>query len=100
VGFGGEVEDAVDLVFAEEFGDEAGVADIAVGEGVSRIALDGGEVFGISGVSEFVEVNDFIDGESVFLGGIAEEVMDEVGADKAGAAGDEEIHLLEFWEVG
>ena len=54
VGFGGEVDDGGGLVPSKEAGDEVGVADVAVDEGVEGIVLDGCEVFRIAGVGELV----------------------------------------------
>lgn len=70
------MEDAVDVVVAEELCDELGIADITMGEGVAGIAFDGGEVLQIAGVGEFVEIDEFVDGEGAIGGGITEEVMD------------------------
>ena len=58
------------------------VADIALDEGVVRIVRDGIKVCEVSGVGQFVVVND-----TVVLGQ-AQEVSNEIASDKAGAPGD------------
>ncbi len=70
---------------AKRRADEGGVADVAVDEGVGGIAGERGEVGGVAGVGELVEIDD---GRGAWLG--FEPVEDEVGADEAGAAGDED----------
>ena len=85
---GGEVGDGVDLVFGEELRDEGGVADVTVGENVARVAREVGEVGGVAGVGEGVEIDELRERRAFF----EEALTDEVRADKAGAAGDEEVH--------
>jgi len=45
------------LVPGDEAGDEVGVTDIAVDEGVEGILGEGCEIFRVSGVGELVEIN-------------------------------------------
>lgn len=59
VGLGGEIHDGVDVMFGEETGDEGGIADIAVRENVARVVREVGEVSGVAGVGERVEVDEF-----------------------------------------
>jgi hypothetical protein len=77
-------------MLGEELGHEGGVTNIAVGEDVTRVGREVGEVGGIAGVSEGVEVDEFRERRALF----EETLTDKVGADKAGAAGDEEVHGL------
>ena len=88
MGLGGEIRDGVDLVLGEELGHEGGVTDIAMGEDIARVGCEVGQIGGIAGVSEGVEVDEFRERRALF----EETLTDEVGADKAGAAGDEEVH--------
>jgi hypothetical protein len=88
VRFSGEIDDDVGLVFCEYIADTSVVADVGVFEEVAAAFVFfgyWGEVVEIAGVGEFVEVDDFA-GEGWF----GEEVVDEVGADEAGTAGDED----------
>ena len=82
VRFGGKIDDGAGLVLGEQFGDEVEVADVALDEDVARITLQGGEVLEVAGVGQRVEVDDrFIR--------LRQPVEDEIAADEAGAAGDE-----------
>ena len=77
VAVGGEVEDGFGLVLGEDLVEEGGVVEVALDEG-DAVVGEGVEV----AVDEVVEDDDgFAE---------AEEVLDGVGADVAGAAGDEE----------
>ena len=86
VAFGGEVGDGVNVVCFDGFFHLGGVADVGADEDVAVAGFFGevGEGEGVSGVGEFVYVDDA--GGAV---GLAEEPADEVDADEAGAAGDE-----------
>ena len=83
VGFGCEVDDGGGVMCGEELVEEGAISDAAVEEKVIRISFEGGKVFGVSGVSEGIEVEHFAESASY-------PVEDEVGADETGAAGDEE----------
>ena len=83
VAFGGEVDEGAGPMGAEERGDQSGVADVSIDEVVAGVAAEAGEVVGIAGVGEQVEVDD---GGS---GGL-EPLENEVGADEARAAGDQD----------
>ncbi len=87
VGFGGEVEDGSGLVGGECAAEEISVGDVPVDEGVVRAAGERSEVGGVAGVGEGVEVDE---GAFGLGGGRAEPAEDEVGADEACAAGDED----------
>jgi len=96
VALGGEVDDRVDLVLGKEALDEGAVADVtldkhiaALGAGFFRrlpiARLDVGEVFEVARVGEGVEIDDAP--RKIWA---PEEPVDEVRADEAGAAGDED----------
>ena len=85
VGLGGEVDDGVDVVVCEQPVDQLGVADVAVHEAVVGGVVDVFEVLQVTGVGERIQVDDAI----LRMG--LEPVADEIGADEAGAAGDEEV---------
>jgi hypothetical protein len=74
----------VDRVVGEELRDERGVADVAVGENVARVAGEVGEVRRVAGVGEGVEVDELCERGALF----GEALADEIGADEAAAAGD------------
>jgi len=82
VALGGEVDDGARLLFGEQFADQGAVADVALDEDVALVAVQAGEVLQVAGVGEFVEIEDRL----VVL---SQPVEDEVRADEAGAAGDE-----------
>ncbi len=105
VAFGGEVDDGVDAVLGEEALDEGAVADVALdedvagggggpgfacgftGRGPRPIArLDVSEVFEVARIGQCIEVDDAP--REVLA---REEPMDEIRADEAGAAGDEDV---------
>ena len=83
VRFGGKIDDGAGLVLGEELGDEVEVADVALDEDMARVALQGGEVLEVAGVGQRVEIDDR-------LIGMGQPVEDEVAADEAGSAGDED----------
>jgi len=88
VALGGEVADRVDAVFGEdrvhplEVADVLPQKDIAPGEALAEVP----EVFGVAGVGQLVDIHDPA-GEA----GLLEQVADEVAADEAASAGDEQI---------
>ena len=82
VALGGEVDDRPNLVLGQEPFDEAAVGDVAADEDVPRVVGQAVEIADVARVGELVEVHDPLTG-----GG--EPVDHEVGADEAGAAGDE-----------
>ena len=84
VRFGGKIDNGAGLVLGEQFGDEVEVADVTLDEGVARVSLERGEVFEVAGVGQRIEVDDG-------LVGMGQPVEDEVAADEAGAACDEDI---------
>lgn len=88
VAFGGEVGDGVDLIFSDGILDSGGIADVGLDEDIAVADLFGEveEGEGVAGVGEFVEVDDAR--RAVLL---REEPADEVDADEAGTAGDEEV---------
>ena len=85
VGLGGEVDDGVDRVVGQEARDEGVVADVALREDVPRVAGEVGQVGGIAGVGERVEVDE----PGQRGAGLGQALPDEIGADEAAAAGDQ-----------
>ncbi len=85
VGLGGKVDDGGEAVLGEEGGEEGGVVDVAVDEAVPRVAGEVCEGGGVAGVGELVEV------ENGEVRSGFKQVTDEVGADEAGAAGEQEV---------
>ena len=74
------VHDHVDL--RDHFGDEVGVADVAVDERQPLVADHVGEVLEVPRVGERVERDDLVIG-------VRQQVPDEVRRDEPGAAGDQ-----------
>src|SRR3989475_192178 len=81
---GGEIDHRVDA--AGDVADQLAVADVAVDEGVARIALDVLQVRRVARVGELVEVDDGV------VGARREDVSNEVRADEAAPARDEQLH--------
>jgi len=89
MGLGGKMDDGVDGVFLEYIFYGIVIAYIGMLEKVARTAeifCDIRQVVGIAGVSELVDVDD-----APFEAAVEQEITDEVGADKPGAAGYEDI---------
>ncbi len=86
VGFGGEIDDGEEVMLGHQLVHEVGVGDIGVEELVALAVLGGqaGDVGDVAGVGEGVDVRDELG--VVML----EDVADEVAADEAAAAGDEQ----------
>ena len=88
--FGGEVDDGAWLLLIENARDERLIADVAVHEAmrrrlarILRQAIQAIEITQIAGVGQRIQVD--------HLPGMASKpVLDEVGADEPGAAGDED----------
>ena len=91
MGFSGEVDDGVDLMLGEQASDQGGITDVAVRKDVARITGEVGQVGGVAGVGEGVEVDE--PGERG--AGFEQALPDEIGADEAAAAGDEKVHEVE-----
>ena len=81
--FGGKVEDGAWLVLGQQTADQLGIADIALHEEVARVVLHCGQSFEVAGVGQLVQVEDGL----VVL---RQPVENEVAADEAGAACDED----------
>ena len=79
---GRKMDDRARPVFRQHRIHQRAVADVAAEKYVAGVAVQGGEVFQIARVSQLVEVNDR-------LARSGYPVEHEVGADKPGAAGDE-----------
>ena len=86
VGLGGVVDHGVRP--GHEAVDERGVADVAHDE-LDAVGGEPGDVVGVAGVGQLVEHGD------VDAGVLAHDVVDEVGADEAAAAGDDDALGLE-----
>ncbi len=84
---GREVDDDVDRVVAQSRLGQRAIADVAFDE-VDPL-LDRGQALPVAGVREQVVDDDMV------VGMPFEPVVDEVRADEAGAAGDEESHRAE-----
>ena len=84
------MDDRARPVRAEQRVDQRAIADVAADEDVAGVAFEARQVGEIAGVGEGVEVDDAL---LRGLGG-GEPVEDEVAADEAGAAGDEDGHQL------
>ena len=87
---GGEVEHRARLVLRQQLRHQRAVADVALHEDMARVALQRGQVFQVAGVGQLVEVDDG-------LVGLGQPVENEIAADEAGAAGDENGHRFEGW---
>ena len=83
VRFGGEVDDGARTVLREQRRDQRAVADVAAHEIMPRVIGQRREVAQVAGVGEQVEIDHR-------LAGRGEPVQHEVGADEAGAAGDQD----------
>ena len=86
VGLGGVVDHGVGP--GHEAVDERGVADVAHDE-LDAVGGEPGDVLGVARVGQLVEHGD------VDAGVLAHDVVDEVGADEAAAAGDDDALGLE-----
>ena len=86
VGLGGVVDHGVGP--GHEAVDQRGVADVAHDE-LDAVGGQPGDVVGVAGVGELVQHGD------VHAGVLAHDVVDEVGADEAAAAGDDDALGLE-----
>ena len=84
---GREVDDGVDVVLPQRRLGELAVADVTLDE--DDAILDGREALAVAGIRQQV-----VDGH-VVVGMTFEPVVDEVRADEAGSAGDEEAHGAE-----
>jgi hypothetical protein len=87
--FGGEVVQHIATL--HDFAHGSRVGDVAANELAARIVAYQAQVFEVAGVSELVEDDD----ASVRL--LAEQHLDEVAADEAGATGDQDPgHAITF----
>ncbi len=80
--FGGEIDDGARAVLGQQLAYQRPVADIAFDEAVTPVSGQVGQGQRIAGISQLIEV------QHRFLFR-SHPVADEVGTDKAGAAGDE-----------
>ena len=80
--FGGKVHHGARAVFGQQPVDQRAIADLSVHEHMPRIAPQPVEVVQVARVGERVEVDHR-------LAAAREPIQDEIAADEAGAAGDE-----------
>ena len=79
---GGEVDDRLDAVLAQQRRDHLAVADVGAHEDVAAIALQVAQVLQVAGVGEGVDVDQQV------VGPAPAHQPRETGADEAGPAGD------------
>ncbi len=93
--FGCEVHDGARPVLGQQAVDPRAVADVAVDEGVARVAVKACEVLVVAGVDYRVQ------GDDGLCAGIGrgQPVENEVVADEAGAAGEEEGSARAFFRL-
>ncbi len=85
--FGSKVDHSAGLVLGQQTADQGGITDVALHQLVTRIALQGGQSFGVAGIGELVQVDDgFVTGR--------QPVEHEVGANKTSAAGHKKCHFI------
>ena len=94
VGFGGEVYHHVRVLFFEEAVHRLPVTDVALHEAEPGAVHHRGEVGQVRSVGEFVQAQD----PEVFVG--FHHIENKVGADKSGAAGNENGHGGLLGELG
>ena len=82
MGFGGKIDDGARPVLGQQPGDQVESPMSPWTKHVARIAVQRCQVLQIAGVGELVEVDDR-------LVGLRQPVEDEIAADEAGAAGDQ-----------
>lgn len=90
VRFGSKMDDSIDVVIGTGDLKLFEVTDIALYKGVVWVVGNIFEVFEIASVSEFVII------DKVILGMVCEPIMNEIGTNKAGAAGNEDVHSKVF----
>ncbi|KAG9613234.1 hypothetical protein KCV01_g1332, partial [Aureobasidium melanogenum] len=81
VRLGGEVHDGMGAVGRQKIPYEAPVADVAMDEQVTVIALEGGQCPQVAGIRQFVQVDDAMTG--------GDRPVDKVSADESGSAGNQ-----------
>ena len=87
--FGGEIDHRTDAMLAQQAADEVGVLDATVDEAVALVGRQRREVPAVAGIGELVEVDDR-------LVASREPGEHEIGADEAGAAGNEDGQVHAF----
>ena len=93
VAFGSEVNNGAGPLASQQMPDEIAIDNVSLPEALAGMVLDGTQIVKIAGVGEFVEIEN-----AERFGGRAvcgKAVQDEVGADEAGAAGDQDeiVHV-------
>ena len=84
---GGEMDDAVDMLVLHQLVNALEVADVHLDELVVGLALDILEVGEVTGIGEFVDVDDVVFGVLVY------EQPYHMAANESGSAGDDDVHL-------
>ncbi len=81
MGLGGQVHDRVGLEACQHRTDGGLIDDVGLDEFVAGIGRDAGQRLEVTGIGQFVEVEHF-------MFGVADQVPNQGGTDKAGASGD------------
>ena len=85
---GGKVNNAVDIVLLHDGAHALEVADVGLHEGVVRLVLDVLKVSEVAGISERIEVDDFV------LGVLVDKKSDDMRTDEAGSSCDKNMSTL------
>ena len=85
--FGGEVDDAVDMVFCDYAAHFVEIGYIGLDKAVVRTVFDILEVCEVAGIGKFVKVDNVV--VRIFV----DEKPDHVRSDESGSAGDEYVTL-------
>ena len=86
VAFGREVDHDIGLFLLKEPVHGFGVGDVGAHEAKARVLHDGSQRLHVAGVGQLVQADDAV------LGMMAQQIIDKIGADKARAAGDDDVH--------
>lgn len=55
---GGEIDNGAGLMFGEQTGDEAGIANVALHKTMTRVTLQAGQILKVARVGQRVEIDD------------------------------------------
>ena len=88
--FGGEMNNAVDVVFAYNRRNRLEVANVSAFERVVGCRFDILEIFEVAAISEFIEVYD------VIVGIFVDEKSNNVRTDKPGPSGDNDTAFCQY----
>ena len=84
----------VDVVLVQEAAHQGAVQDVALHKHVPGIVLQGAQAGEVARVSQFVQVHDLLDRHAALGACLSQQVVDEVGADKASSAGDKDAQVV------